>query len=155
MASSWRRTRTQMRPSATGLRRCVPTPSPTTSRRSSAWRGSRERRSASSDGASADAFSRRAAGTPHWARSLRVAILGVGLIGGSIGLASRRRVHARVSGYDPDERVRAKALELGAIDEPAADVPSAVKGADIVFVAAPGGVIEETVREALGSAPRD
>jgi prephenate dehydrogenase len=86
---------------------------------------------------------------------LRLAILGVGLIGGSIGLASRRRVDAQVCGYDPDERVRAKALELGAIDEQAADVPSAVEGADIVFVAAPVGALEETVREALGSAPPD
>src|SRR6202011_2880733 len=116
--------------------------SPTTSRPSSAWPGSLERRSASSDGVPADASSSCAAGTSRWASPLRVAILGVGLIGGSIGLASRRRVHAQVCGYDPDERVGTKALELGAIDEPAADVPSAVEGADIVFVAAPVGALE-------------
>ena len=46
---------------------------------------------------------------------MKVAILGVGLIGGSIGLAARERAEADVCGYDPDEGVRAKALELGAI----------------------------------------
>jgi prephenate dehydrogenase len=86
---------------------------------------------------------------------LRVAVLGVGLIGGSIGLASRRRANAEVCGYDPDERVRAKALELGAIDEQAADVPSAVKGADVVFLAAPIGALGELVSQALAGAGPD
>lgn len=82
-------------------------------------------------------------------------MLGVGLIGGSIGLAARRRANAEVCGYDPDERVRAKALELGALDTQAADVASAVAGADVVFVAAPVGALAETVRLALESAPPD
>jgi prephenate dehydrogenase len=86
---------------------------------------------------------------------LRVAILGVGLIGGSIGLAARARADAEVSGYDPDERVRAKALELGAIDTQAADVPGAVAGADVVFAAAPVGALAEIVRLALASAGPD
>jgi prephenate dehydrogenase len=86
---------------------------------------------------------------------VRVAILGVGLIGGSIGLAARSRVDAEVRGYDPDERVRARALELGAIDTQAADVATAVDGADVVFVAAPVGALAETVRLALDAAPRD
>jgi prephenate dehydrogenase len=86
---------------------------------------------------------------------LRVAVLGVGLIGGSIGLAARRRAGAEVRGYDPDERVRAKALELGAIDTQAPDVRGAVEGADVVFVAAPVGALSETVRLALASAGPD
>ena len=56
---------------------------------------------------------------------MNVAVLGVGLIGGSIGLAARRRADAQVCGYDPDERVRAKALELGAIDRAAGDIAEA------------------------------
>jgi prephenate dehydrogenase len=83
---------------------------------------------------------------------LRVAILGVGLIGGSIGLVARKRAGAEVCGYDPDERVRALALELGVIDEQAADIATAVSGADVVFAAAPVGVLAATVRQALGSA---
>jgi prephenate dehydrogenase len=86
---------------------------------------------------------------------MRVAILGVGLIGGSIGLAVRRRAHAQVSGYDPDERVLAEALSIGAIDSAASDVAGAVKDADAVFVAAPVGALAETVRQALAGAGRD
>ncbi len=86
---------------------------------------------------------------------LRVAILGVGLIGGSIGLAARGRADAEVCGYDPDERVRARALELGAITTQAADVPTAVADADVVFAAAPVGALGETVRLALASAGPD
>jgi prephenate dehydrogenase len=86
---------------------------------------------------------------------LKVAVLGVGLIGGSIGLAARGRADAEVCGYDPDERVRVAALELGAIDTQAADVAGAVAGADVVFVAAPVGELVETVRLALRYAGAD
>jgi prephenate dehydrogenase len=83
---------------------------------------------------------------------VKIAILGVGLIGGSIGLAARERAGAEVCGYDPDPRVRASALELGAIDAQAADIPGAVSGSDVVFVAAPVGALAETIRTALASA---
>ena len=86
---------------------------------------------------------------------MRVAVLGVGLIGGSIGLAARARAGAHVCGYDPDADVRAKALALGAIDEAAADVAAAVAGADVVFVAAPVSSLVETVGLALAGAGRD
>jgi prephenate dehydrogenase len=86
---------------------------------------------------------------------LKVAVLGVGLIGGSIGLAARGRADAEVCGYDPDERVRARALQLGAIDSQAADVADAVAGADVVFAAAPVGSLPEVVRLALASAEPD
>ncbi len=82
-------------------------------------------------------------------------MLGVGLIGGSIGLATRRRAGAQVCGYDPDERVRERALELGAVDRMASDVAGAVEDADVVFVAAPVGALAETVRLALQSARAD
>ena len=83
---------------------------------------------------------------------VKVAVLGVGLIGGSIGLAARARADAEVCGYDPDEHVRASALALGAIDTQAADVASAVVGADVVFAAAPVGALGEIVRLALDHA---
>jgi prephenate dehydrogenase len=86
---------------------------------------------------------------------LNVAVLGVGLIGGSIGLATRRRADAQVCGYDPDERVRAKALELGAIDRAAGEIAEAVHDADVVFVATPVGVLAETVQAALAAAPAE
>jgi prephenate dehydrogenase len=86
---------------------------------------------------------------------MRIAVLGVGLIGGSIGLAARRRANAEVTGYDPDERVLANALELGAIDTAATDVAGAVRDADVVFVATPVGALEEMVRLALEDAGPD
>lgn len=86
---------------------------------------------------------------------MKIAILGVGLIGGSIGLAARRRAGARVCGYDPDPRACAAALELGAIDQQAPDIAAAVAGAQVVFAAAPVGVLAETVRKALEHAEHD
>jgi prephenate dehydrogenase len=86
---------------------------------------------------------------------MRVAVLGVGLIGGSIGLAARERAGAKVCGYDPDPRVRARAFELGAIDAQAADIAGAVRGADVVFVAAPVGALGATVSAALAAAGPD
>jgi prephenate dehydrogenase len=86
---------------------------------------------------------------------VRIAILGVGLIGGSIGLAARERADATVSGYDADPQACAAALELGAIDERAADIAEAVRGAQVVFAATPVGVLARTVREALLHASSD
>jgi prephenate dehydrogenase len=86
---------------------------------------------------------------------LNVAVLGVGLIGGSIGLAAKRRAGAQVCGFDADQRVLEHALSRGAIDSRAADVPSALAGAQVAFVATPVGALAETVRAALQSAGAD
>jgi prephenate dehydrogenase len=86
---------------------------------------------------------------------MRIALLGVGLIGGSIGLAARERTGAQVCGFDPDERVRARALELGVIDRDAPDIASAVSDAEVVFVAAPVGALNHAVRAALEGAGPD
>ncbi|HEX4483166.1 MAG TPA: prephenate dehydrogenase/arogenate dehydrogenase family protein [Solirubrobacteraceae bacterium] len=86
---------------------------------------------------------------------MNVAVLGVGLIGGSIGLAARQRASAHVRGYDPDERVRERALALGAIDLAASSVAEAVEGAEVVFVAAPVGALVEIVGAALDVAGPD
>lgn len=69
--------------------------------------------------------------------SFRVAVLGLGLIGGSVGLAARERLGAEVIGFDPDPEVRARALQLGAVGE-VADRPDAFPRAiDVVVIAAP------------------
>ena len=80
---------------------------------------------------------------------MRIAVLGVGLIGGSIGLAARRRAGATVTGYDRDGEVRSRALELGAVDSAADGIAEAVSDADVVFVATPLSAIALTVQEAL------
>jgi prephenate dehydrogenase len=77
-------------------------------------------------------------------------LLGIGLIGGSIGLAARERIDgATVRGFDPDEEALARAVELGAIDEPSATVEEALAGAEACFACAPVGQLGELVREAL------
>lgn len=69
----------------------------------------------------------------------RVAILGTGLIGGSFALALRREFPAaRVTGFDRAD-VMAHALACGAISEAASDIASAVRGADLVYIALPIG----------------
>jgi prephenate dehydrogenase len=66
----------------------------------------------------------------------RAAILGVGLIGGSVAAALReRRIARHVVGLDP--RDAATALQLGLIDSVAPSLHDAVKGADLVVLAAP------------------
>lgn len=83
---------------------------------------------------------------------MKVAVLGVGLIGGSIGLAARRRLGAEVVGCGRSPERLARAVELGAIDRAAGSVAEACAGADIVFCAGPVALLPEQAREALAAA---
>src|SRR5262245_23807823 len=78
----------------------------------------------------------------------RVAVIGTGLIGGSVGLALTARGF-EVVGYDRDEQGLARAKQLGAVAESAASIDDAVAAADLVLVAVPVGAIAETVVAAL------
>jgi len=80
---------------------------------------------------------------------VRIAVLGVGLIGGSVGLAGRKRLDAEVAGFDPDPGVLERALEAEALDGAAESVAEAVADAEIVFCAAPVSAMPELVNEAL------
>jgi prephenate dehydrogenase len=86
---------------------------------------------------------------------MKVAVLGVGLIGGSIGLAARARLEAEVGGYDPDRALLDRAAELGAIDSAHGTVAEAVEGAELVFCAAPVMALPGLVAEALDAAGED
>ncbi|HEU4706827.1 MAG TPA: prephenate dehydrogenase/arogenate dehydrogenase family protein [Solirubrobacterales bacterium] len=83
---------------------------------------------------------------------MRVAVLGVGLIGGSIGLAARRRLDAEVVGCGRSPERLARAVELGAIDRGAGSVAEACEGADLVFCAGPVAALPGQAREALAAA---
>src|SRR3954454_15042412 len=78
----------------------------------------------------------------------RLAVLGVGLIGGSVGLAARAG-GAEVAGFDTDPDVLAAAPERGAIDREAASVADAVGDADGVFACAAVGGLPAVGDEAL------
>ena len=68
----------------------------------------------------------------------KLALIGCGLIGGSFALALKRSHSvAHVSGFSASELTRAKALELGVIDESANSIKEALDGADLVLVAVP------------------
>ncbi len=78
----------------------------------------------------------------------RVALVGTGLIGGSIGLALRR-LGCEVRGFDHDAARAARAKETGAVDTLAASVREAVDGTDLTIVAVPVGELAGMVIEAL------
>ncbi len=86
---------------------------------------------------------------------MTLGLVGVGLIGGSIGLAARARADAEVRGYDPSARALECALERGAVDRPCDSLAEAVDGAELVVVAAPVGVLPELVGEVLAVAGAD
>jgi prephenate dehydrogenase len=92
---------------------------------------------------------------PSGPRRPVVAVVGVGLIGGSIGLAARERAGAQVRGWDPHDAVREAALGRGAVTDACASLADAVEGADVAFVAAPVGALPAAVAEVLAAAGED
>ncbi|SJZ96518.1 prephenate dehydrogenase [Trichlorobacter thiogenes] len=67
-----------------------------------------------------------------------LAVIGVGLIGGSFSRALKAAgAVQRVIGFDLDSENLTEALQLGVVDEIAADYASAVSSADLVFLAVP------------------
>lgn len=97
----------------------------------------------------------------------RLAILGVGLIGGSLALALRRARHVgEVVGSGRREANLRRAVELGVIDHYSLDPAEAAAGADVVVLAVPLGAMEglcrriapalgpETILTDVGSAKR-
>jgi prephenate dehydrogenase len=85
----------------------------------------------------------------------RVAVLGVGLIGGSIGLAARQRLGAEVVAFDPVPATREAALAGGVADAVVDSAAAACEGAAIVFCAAPVGRLEALCAAALAAAGED
>ena len=79
-----------------------------------------------------------------------VAIVGVGLIGGSIGLALRQRgLAAEVVGIGRRQASLDKALACGAIDRAEVDLAAGVASSDVVIVATPVDSIAATVRQVV------
>jgi prephenate dehydrogenase len=86
---------------------------------------------------------------------MRIAVLGVGLIGGSIGMAARSKLKAEVIGFDPDRALLEKGEELGAISDSRGSIAEAVGAAEIVFCAGPVQALAELAGEALAASPED
>ena len=92
---------------------------------------------------------------PERGGRVKVAVVGVGLIGGSVGLAARERLGAHVSGCDPDAAARARRSSAARHRGAASSMAEAVEGADVVFVAAPVESWRRWSREALRCAGPD
>ncbi|MCW3005862.1 MAG: Prephenate dehydrogenase [Solirubrobacterales bacterium] len=82
----------------------------------------------------------------------RVAVIGTGLIGGSVALAARHRLGAEVRGFGPEA---AAAVRGGALHAAPATLAQTLDGAQIAFVATPLGVLGETIAQVLALAPHD
>ncbi|HEX2621859.1 MAG TPA: prephenate dehydrogenase/arogenate dehydrogenase family protein, partial [Phototrophicaceae bacterium] len=68
--------------------------------------------------------------------SHHTAIVGLGLMGGSLALALREYVDC-ITGIDLDPETRKYALDHGIVDEVTGDLRAGVKDADIVILCAP------------------
>jgi prephenate dehydrogenase len=81
----------------------------------------------------------------------RISILGVGLLGGSIGLAVKSRINdCEVVGYGHRRSTLDKAIEIGAIDRADEGLSSAVEGADLVVLCTPVGLFRPILEEISG-----
>lgn len=78
----------------------------------------------------------------------RVAILGLGLIGGSIGLALHKAKAAQqVVGYDLGKGVMNQARKVGAIDQPYSALADAVRGSELIILATPVGAMKALLQD--------
>lgn len=86
-----------------------------------------------------------------------VSIIGVGLIGGSIGLAikSSKIKVKKVIGIGRNLKRLKLAKKIGAVDEITIDIKEGVKDADIVFVCLPVGLIAQTIKSIFPYCKKD
>ena len=77
----------------------------------------------------------------------RVAIIGLGLVGGSMGLALHKaRAAQQVVGYDLGKGVSDHACKIGAIDQQYSALADAVRGAELIILATPVGTMRSLLQ---------
>jgi prephenate dehydrogenase len=84
----------------------------------------------------------------------RLALVGTGLIGASVGLAAKRTGVSRVIGWDSDAESLAVAVERGAVDETAGSLEAAVAEAELAIVATPVATLKDEVAATLAAGSR-
>ncbi len=81
----------------------------------------------------------------------RVALIGLGLIAGSMGLRMKRDgLAGEVVGTARSAETRAVAVDLGLCDRVTETAADAVKGADLVVLCVPVGAMAEVARARSG-----
>ncbi|TWT90727.1 prephenate dehydrogenase [Pseudobythopirellula maris] len=89
-------------------------------------------------------------------RFQRVAVVGVGLIGGSIGLALKARgVAAEVVGVGRSERSLGRMRDAGVVDLATLDLSEAARGADVVVACTPVGEVAAALARAAQACPAE
>ncbi len=84
----------------------------------------------------------------------RVAVIGLGLLGGSVGLAIADKLPGVVTtGYDSDAAVRRRAAERGLVGTVCESAGEAVRDSDLVLLCVPVGAIEEAARHFAADLP--
>ncbi|MBI2170431.1 MAG: prephenate dehydrogenase/arogenate dehydrogenase family protein [Chloroflexi bacterium] len=86
----------------------------------------------------------------------KIAIIGLGLIGGSIGMAlkGQKNPNLQVVGFDLENSVGNKAVKRGAVDKAVWQLPEAVEGAQIVIIATPVLAIRDMLQTIAGMVSR-
>ena len=78
----------------------------------------------------------------------RMAIIGVGLLGGSLALSAKYRgLVSHITGYGRNQDTLKRAQEKGVIDSWSSDITEAVKEADLVVLCAPVGTFVSRMKE--------
>jgi len=81
--------------------------------------------------------------------NLKVTIVGLGLIGGSLGMAIKRKKLARVIGLTRDKSKAALAVKLNAVDYASTNIRGLIQDADIIFVCYPLHLIIPEIKKIL------
>jgi prephenate dehydrogenase len=79
----------------------------------------------------------------------RLAVIGTGLIGASVGLAAKRAADAEVVGYDPEPQALTAAVARGAVDRVAESLAEAVADTELAVIAAPVAQLAPQVQAVL------
>lgn len=86
----------------------------------------------------------------------RVAIIGLGLLGGSIGLALRERAPGIITtGFDANPHVRKVAEERGLVGTVCSSPAEAVSAADLVILCVPVGAMRDAATSIAEALPQD
>ena len=94
--------------------------------------------------------------TPGAPNFERIAIIGLGLVGGSIGLAVRDYYPgASTTAFDADPEVRKRAGELHLADRICDSLEDAVREAELVILCVPVGAMGEVARSIASVLPKD
>lgn len=85
---------------------------------------------------------------------MKLALIGVGMIGGSLAAALKRAgAVERAVGFDADPKATRRGVERGVLDAVAASVEDAVREADLVVLAVPVGAMKEVMAAAAAALP--